>query len=936
MNNSSNNLVNKAALFSSQAIDAIYSLQHPVQQNAVSISINDHHLPGTGENSSEPCCPNLHSHNVLYLLEQWMITEGSPSFGALLGEYGMGKTTTCMLFTKLLLEEYKINLSLPLPIYLDLRNINDKNHCHTLSLIDLLDEILKNSVYESPQSITQGNELIWLVHHEKVVIIFDGLDEILINLSSAAGQQFTHTLLSIIPSDTPSSSKVLLSCRTHYFRTGAEQKTYFMEKGNAFILLPFSSDQITEYLLRELPDFDKYTLLDLIQSVHNLSEFAERPYTLSLIPDLIPYIEQWKIEGSQVTGATIYRHMILSCLERDAGRHQLTIDHKQLLMEHFSAALWQSGKYIWNIQEIEKWFLHSLDLRPEIKAHYTLGKEKESITHAIEMLQGDLRTATFLVRVGHDGFRFAHTSLQEFFLASYLYRGLVENRIELWNLSLTSQETLDFLGQLLSESSDDERAAALDSLSIIRDTYQPQISELGFAYMLLAFQKDYPTPTLENVQLEGANLAEWNIEGKGDTHYELLNLSGASFQKANMKGSTLKYLILKESNFSDTQLDDTEFTFCQARNAIFTKAKLSSSLFTDSELKQANFSEAELNRSEWIRCNLEESIGLGSSLLSSSATFELCQPSSLFNYTHRQYALGLDKNVHQAFITTCKFSPDGKHLASVSRDHTLRIWNIATGKCLKLFQHSAWLLDCAFSSDGNSIVVAGADNHIYIWNIYTEECVRLLDAHLKEVRCCAFSPNNRYIASASSDCTIRLWDSKTGECLKILPDHQAPIRSCVFSPTGAYLASASDDKTLKIWDVNSGECLKTLKGHTDWVRKCLFTLDGSQLISASADKTLRIWDTVSGECLQILKGHSSRIRSCALSPDGITLASAAYDHTLRIWNLPTGKCLKILTGHASKIRGCDFSKNGLLASASDDLTMKLWDIQAGESIATIG
>ena len=84
-------------------------------------------------------------------------------------------------------------------------------------------------------------------------------------------------------------------------------------------------------------------LPELIGAVHNPTELARRPCKLSLIARHIPEIERWKMEGRRVTGVDLYGHMVLSWLERDTGRHQLTPDHRQL-MEHFAAALWRSGK----------------------------------------------------------------------------------------------------------------------------------------------------------------------------------------------------------------------------------------------------------------------------------------------------------------------------------------------------------------------------------------------------------------------------------------------------------------------------------------------------------------------------------------------------------------------------------------------------------------
>jgi hypothetical protein len=99
-------------------------------------------------------------------------------------------------------------------------------------------------------------------------------------------------------------------------------------------------------------------------------EMAERPYTLSLLVKEIAQIERWKAEGKRVTGLMLYRHMVLSWLERDEGKHHLTPDHKQAVMEYCAAALWRRGAKFWTVGDLEQWLIGLLESRPDMAAHY--------------------------------------------------------------------------------------------------------------------------------------------------------------------------------------------------------------------------------------------------------------------------------------------------------------------------------------------------------------------------------------------------------------------------------------------------------------------------------------------------------------------------------------------------------------------------------------
>ena len=201
---------------------------------------------------------------------------------------------------------------------------------------------------------------------------------------------------------------------------------------------------------------------------------------------------------------------------------------------------------------------------------------------------------------------------------------------------------------------------------------------------------------------------------------------------------------------------------------------------------------------------------------------------------------------HGRQVNSMAFSPNGRQLASGSYDNTIRIWDVATSRCLQTWRgHKGTVLSVAFSPNGQQLTSGSGDETIRIWDVATGRCLQTWEGHNDRVYSVAFSPNGRQLASGSGDKTIRIWDVATGRCLQTWEGHTYGVSSVVFSPDGQQLASGSYDETITIWDVATGRCLQTWEGYTYDVYSVVFSPDGQQLASGSGDCTVKIWDIFS-------------------------------------------------------------------------------------------
>ncbi|MEG4799808.1 protein kinase [Microcoleus sp. ARI1-B5] len=280
---------------------------------------------------------------------------------------------------------------------------------------------------------------------------------------------------------------------------------------------------------------------------------------------------------------------------------------------------------------------------------------------------------------------------------------------------------------------------------------------------------------------------------------------------------------------------------------------------------------------------------------------------------------------HSDPVGAVAFSPDGLMLASGSKDKTIQIWDLATGKSIRTFGgDSSTIWSVAFDSNGTRLATGTGFWRVMLWDLKTGQAIRSLD-HTASVWSVAFSPDGQVVASGSGDKTTKISDAATGSLLQNLPDHTDFVYSVAFTPDGKSLVSASKDKKITIVDVATGRLLKTLEGHGDQVRSVAVSPDGKTIVSGSYDESIKIWNLETGDLIRSIKGHSDDIVSVAISPDGNFIASGSKDKTIKIWDFATGELLNTLTGHTDEVYVVTFSPDGkTIASGSKDNTIKLW------------
>lgn len=262
---------------------------------------------------------------------------------------------------------------------------------------------------------------------------------------------------------------------------------------------------------------------------------------------------------------------------------------------------------------------------------------------------------------------------------------------------------------------------------------------------------------------------------------------------------------------------------------------------------------------------------------------------------------------HSQPIFSIAWSPDGKFIASPSRDRTIRVWDMEKGDCkLILKGHTSEVNAVTWSPSGKEIASVSEDGSIFFWNAINGKAIYTIIDNGSAIYGTAWSPNGKNLASASKNGSVKLWDTTKHKHIKTFTGHTAPADGLAWSPNGHHLASTSFDHTIRLWGIRKEVPTRLLTGHEQDVTSVLWSLDGKKIISASCDQTILVWDARSGKILKSLEGHSSAVNSICFSYNSHLLASKSQDKTIRLWKNDTWDCLasfdeSCFGGTASKI-----------------------------------
>ncbi|MGH9140128.1 MAG: WD40 repeat domain-containing protein [Vicinamibacterales bacterium] len=290
--------------------------------------------------------------------------------------------------------------------------------------------------------------------------------------------------------------------------------------------------------------------------------------------------------------------------------------------------------------------------------------------------------------------------------------------------------------------------------------------------------------------------------------------------------------------------------------------------------------------------------------------------------------------LHRDVVTSLGFSADGRRLVTTSEDRTAMIWSVETARAIGgPLAHAEAVSWAGLTADGTRALTVSADGAATLWDVETGKRLFELRSDHEVVTVARLSRDGALAVTGMVDGGVRIWDTKTGSPVVSLVGHNQRINDVGFSPDGRRVATTSADKTARIWDAATGRQVGATIRHQDAVWDADFSPDGRLVATASDDGTVGVWSAETGLRHADLMRHASAVYTIEFSPDGRRIVTTSGDYSARVWDVTNGQPVTERMRHGDWLEASFNADGTRVFTASWDRTLRLWDVRPSASIA---
>ena len=241
------------------------------------------------------------------------------------------------------------------------------------------------------------------------------------------------------------------------------------------------------------------------------------------------------------------------------------------------------------------------------------------------------------------------------------------------------------------------------------------------------------------------------------------------------------------------------------------------------------------------------------------------------------------------------------------------------------------------ASPWSPIVAIGGQRQVLLYNTETLERLGVLAFPEGFPNVLRFSRNAKLLIAGGGlggkIGKVVMWDVTTGERIGVVGNEADAVLAADISPDQQFIALGGPNKQVKIYSTKDGRQTGLIKKHTDWVTAIAYSPDGKYLATADRNGGVEVWESgADPKPFNTLAGHKVSCTALAFMPG--VLASASEDGKISLWNVKEGTEIRSWAAHAGGVLWVDFTPDGRIVSCGRDKIAKVWDATGKQLLAT--
>ncbi|MDM8539911.1 hypothetical protein QUF90_02370 [Desulfococcaceae bacterium HSG9] len=235
---------------------------------------------------------------------------------------------------------------------------------------------------------------------------------------------------------------------------------------------------------------------------------------------------------------------------------------------------------------------------------------------------------------------------------------------------------------------------------------------------------------------------------------------------------------------------------------------------------------------------------------------------------------------HDRYVKSVSFSPDSTKLISVSRDHSVKIWNLKNGRKISELKNSPGYSCARFTPDGKGLITGDFKGQVSFHRAKNRKIIKQFKASADSIEILRFSPNGKILLTVGRDGTLKLWRASDLSAVNTVKSSRQGLESIRFSPDSRHLIYIDNDRKAVLLELADGSVIQQFQKAPQTL---CFHPDGRMFASGSFD-SISLWDiTQPKPFLTFRGGHYNFVSGLGFTPDGLALTSIGLNNSVKIW-----------------------------------------------------